>query len=171
MKLTWQRRHAIKEVIKSLVIYFLLGISIISIVLVFLGMKGLVYLPEFFGQPEKVEVRQIIEEVIIEKEIVREINWYQFYATGYSPKDPSQGTIDIMASGKEVYQGTIAVDPEIIPLGTKVEIKGLPNGWNGIYTAEDTGEAIKDLRIDVFRESKLEALQINCSVWVRIING
>jgi len=113
---------------------------------------------------EKVEK----EYVIVEKEIIKEVNWYQFYATGYSPDDPSQGTNRVMASGKEVYEGAIAVDPEVIPLGTKLEIIGLPNGYDGIYYAEDTGGAIKGLRIDVFRESKLEALQINCNVWVRI---
>jgi len=122
-----------------------------------------------FLYPKEVEVEKVKKEyVIVEKEIIKEVNWYQFYATGYSPNDPTQGTNRVMASGKEVYEGAVAVDPDVIPLGTKMEIKGLPNGLDGIYTAEDTGGAIKDLRIDVFRESKLEALQINCNVWVRI---
>ena len=47
---------------------------------------------------------------------------------------------------------TIAVDPNIIPLGTKVYIE-FPEQFkylNGIYTANDTGSAIKGKIIDVF---------------------
>ena len=47
---------------------------------------------------------------------------------------------------------TIAVDPNIIPLGTKVYIE-FPEQFkylNGIYTANDTGSAIKGKVIDVF---------------------
>lgn len=47
----------------------------------------------------------------------------------------------------------IAVDRNIIPLGSKVEVifydKEL-SYLNGIYSAEDTGGAIKGYRIDVF---------------------
>ena len=42
--------------------------------------------------------------------------------------------------------GTVAVDPKVIPLGTKVKIDGLPH----IYRAEDTGKAIKGNRIDIW---------------------
>jgi 3D (Asp-Asp-Asp) domain-containing protein len=48
---------------------------------------------------------------------------------------------------------TIAVDPRFIPLGSKVLIKFLDEKfkkYNGIYTARDTGGAIKGYRIDFF---------------------
>lgn len=123
-----------------------------------------------FFYPKGFEVESVKKEyVIVEKEVEKEVYWWQFYATGYSPDDPKQGTNRTMASGKEVYEGAIAVDPDVIPLGTRVEIIGLPNGWNGVYCAEDTGGAIKDLHIDVFRESKFEALRINQMVWIRIL--
>ena len=48
---------------------------------------------------------------------------------------------------------TIAVDPKIIPLGSKVEILG------DIYTAEDTGGAIKGKKIDICVNSHSEAYQ------------
>ncbi len=49
------------------------------------------------------------------------------------------------ASGTMPTPGrTIAVDPSVIPLGTRVIINGQ------IYTAEDTGGAIKGNKIDVF---------------------
>ena len=46
---------------------------------------------------------------------------------------------------------TIAVDPKVIPLGSKVEINGK------IYIAEDTGGAIKGNRIDLCVGSHSEA--------------
>jgi 3D (Asp-Asp-Asp) domain-containing protein len=121
-----------------------------------------------------VEVRYI-DRVIREKEVEyieveNEVYLYQFKATGYSPNDPAQGTTRTMASGKEVYIGAVAVDPDVIPLGTQLEITGLPNGWDGIYIAEDIGGAIKQNRLDIFRELKSEAMQINCWVWVHIID-
>ena len=49
---------------------------------------------------------------------------------------------------------TIAVDPKIIPLGSKVIIN------NKVYIAEDTGGAIKGNRIDIYCESHQEALKL-----------
>lgn len=51
------------------------------------------------------------------------------------------------------YQ-TIAVDPKVIPLGSKVYIPGI--GW---CLAHDTGSAIKGNRIDVAMDSKENALK------------
>ncbi|MED4227644.1 LysM peptidoglycan-binding and 3D domain-containing protein [Neobacillus cucumis] len=48
----------------------------------------------------------------------------------------------------------IAVDPSVIPLGSKVYVEGY-----GVATAADTGGAIKGNRIDVFISSEQEALK------------
>ena len=57
------------------------------------------------------------------------------------------------ASGTRATQGrTIATDTSVIPFGSKVVINGK------IYTAEDTGGAIKGNRIDIYFESHTEAL-------------
>lgn len=55
----------------------------------------------------------------------------------------------ITATGKRVDYGMIAVDPRVIPLGTKVYLTG---SWGdmGVHAAEDTGGAIKGNKIDVF---------------------
>ena len=62
---------------------------------------------------------------------------------------------------------TIAVDPRVIPLGSKVEING------GIYIAEDTGGVIKGNRIDLCVSSHSEAYKrgVLNNVPVYIIEG
>lgn len=63
-------------------------------------------------------------------------------ATGYSLKGHSWDTAR-----------SIAVDPRFIPLGSKVLIKFLDerfHKYNGVYTARDTGGAIKGHKIDFF---------------------
>lgn len=111
-------------------------------------------------------VKTEVKYVYIENEV--EVHWYRFHITGYSANDPSQGTNDIMSSGKKVFVGAVAADPTVLPLGTKIEIKGL--GLDGEYIVEDVGGLIKGLDIDVYCESKLEALTINGYAWVRIID-
>lgn len=59
----------------------------------------------------------------------------------------------VTATGTRATPGrTIAVDPDVIPLGSKVYINGFE------YTAEDTGGAIKGKRIDVLFPTHQEAL-------------
>ena len=157
---------------RLIIIYILLGLLLIWAIALTIGMDIANANPVFRFIPKVQEKEVPVEKIVyVEKEVIQEVYWYQFKATGYSPNDPKQGTNRTMASGKEVYEGAIAVDPDVIPLGTKVEIKGLPNEWDGIYTAEDTGGAIKELTIDVFRENYFEAFQINCNVWIRILES
>lgn len=111
-------------------------------------------------QREKVVVREV-------KEVKKEVNWYYFVASGYSADDPVQGTNDVTATGEEVREGIIAVDPDVIPLGTKVEIKEM-----GVFTAEDTGGKIKGNKIDIYFDSKKEAKDFGRKgVWVKIIGS
>lgn len=59
---------------------------------------------------------------------------------------------------------TIAVDTSVIPYGTKIRLEPANFGnkndakWQTIYTAEDTGGAIKGNRIDVYFDSHSEAI-------------
>ncbi len=57
------------------------------------------------------------------------------------------------ASGTRARVGEIAVDPQVIPLGTNVYIEGY-----GFARAEDTGGNIKGNTIDVYKNSKGECL-------------
>lgn len=60
----------------------------------------------------------------------------------------------ITATGTIPAVGTIAVDPKVIPMGTKLYVEGY-----GYGVAADTGGAIKGNKIDLFMESRVEALQ------------
>lgn len=70
-------------------------------------------------------------------------------ATAYAP-----GPHDNAQWGNKTYMGTqvrpgvIAVDPRVIPLGSKVRIE-FPDGHSTYAVAEDTGGAIKGNRIDI----------------------
>jgi 3D (Asp-Asp-Asp) domain-containing protein len=76
-------------------------------------------------------------------------------ATAYSDsveENGKWGAVDYF--GNPLKLGTIAVDPKVIPFGTKVYItgydfKGLPTGGL-VATATDKGGAIKGNRIDIF---------------------
>lgn len=71
-------------------------------------------------------------------------------ATGYTPYDA--GCNGITATGRQATKGVVAVDPRIIPLGTKLYIPGY-----GQAIAADTGGAIKGNKIDLCYNSKNEA--------------
>ncbi|MDU2064548.1 MAG: 3D domain-containing protein [Sporomusaceae bacterium] len=58
--------------------------------------------------------------------------------------------------GTEIRPGVIAVDPRIIPLGSRVMIQ-YPDGSKEYAVAEDTGGAIKGNRIDVAKWTVREA--------------
>jgi uncharacterized protein YabE (DUF348 family) len=60
-------------------------------------------------------------------------------------------------TGQLVHFGVVAVDPTVIPLGTRLYIEGY-----GYATADDIGRAIKGDRVDVFFESERD-----CERWGR----
>ena len=79
-----------------------------------------------------------------------------FEVTGYCACELCCGpwADGIVYTGGYATEGkTIAVDPDIIPLGSVVEIDGRQ------YIAEDIGGAIKENRIDIFFCSHDDALQ------------
>jgi 3D (Asp-Asp-Asp) domain-containing protein len=76
---------------------------------------------------------------------------YVMKATAYSPGEPGVGLWT--ATGMRVRTGTVAVDPNQIPLGSWVYVEG----W-GYGIAADTGGAIKGNKIDLFTWSYEEAV-------------
>lgn len=76
---------------------------------------------------------------LVKKTVITELKWYKsFTASAYCLTGRT-------ATGVKAGSGIIAVDPRIIPLGSRVEILGL-----GTYIASDTGSAIKGNKIDVW---------------------
>ena len=74
-------------------------------------------------------------------------------ATAY---DPTAGSKTAMGTRARV--GAVAVDPKVIPLGSKLYIESMDGFASyGYATAEDTGGAIKGNRIDLFYNSNAEA--------------
>ena len=67
--------------------------------------------------------------------------WYNAASSGRSPSDPSYG---VTATGVRVTYGVVAVDPAVIPLGTRMYIPGY-----GYGIAADTGGAVKGYIIDL----------------------
>lgn len=73
----------------------------------------------------------------------------------------------ITASGTQVTAGrTVAVDPKIIPYGTKLYIEGY--GWR---IAEDCGGSVKNAQIDVAVDTHADALAMGVNsggVWILV---
>lgn len=78
---------------------------------------------------------------------------YVMTATAYAPTPENHGYAT--ASGNRARDGVVAVDRNVIPLGTKLYVKsnveGIPD--YGYCIAWDVGGAIKNMRIDLFMES------------------
>ncbi|WP_337617511.1 3D domain-containing protein [Acidaminococcus timonensis] len=72
--------------------------------------------------------------------------------TGYSPQDP--GVTGITYSGLPMRRGVVAVDPVLIPLGTRMYIMGYGEGY-----ACDIGSAIKGNKIDLAFDNRGQALE------------
>ena len=65
----------------------------------------------------------------------------------------------VTASGVAVQSGVAAADPELLPVGSVIEVDSLPQKYNGIYTVMDTGPAVQGRQLDVYMWSCNEALQ------------
>ncbi len=66
----------------------------------------------------------------------------------------------VTASGMKAQYGVVAVDPRVIPLGTKLYIESSDGSYTyGYSVAADTGGAIKGNRVDLFFPSHSDALQ------------
>lgn len=86
---------------------------------------------------------------------------FTVHATAYTPDPRENGGGSVTARGnKLVPYKYIAVDPKVIPYGTKVYIPEFKNSpFGGVFIADDCGGAIKGNRIDVLLPNKQIARQ------------
>ena len=71
-----------------------------------------------------------------------------FIATAHSQKGQT-------ASGMTSHVGTVAADPAVLPLGSRIHVNA--GRYTGEYTVADTGALIKGRRIDIYMPTKAEA--------------
>lgn len=94
-----------------------------------------------------------IGSVTTEKGVFQYSRVHFVEATAYTPDLNGYGS-GYTATGVKAAEGQIAVDPRIIPLGSKVYVEGY-----GHAIATDTGGAIRGNRIDVVIEGQSRAYQ------------
>lgn len=75
----------------------------------------------------------------------------RFKATAYC-----KGTTT--ASGVNVRTGIAAADPDLLPVGSVIQVEKVPEKYVGIYTVMDTGPAVQGRQIDIYMWSCYEAL-------------
>lgn len=72
-----------------------------------------------------------------------------FIATAHSQKGQT-------ASGITSHVGTVAADPAVLPLGSRIHVTGA-GGYTGDYTVADTGASVRGRHIDIYMPTHAEA--------------
>ena len=90
-----------------------------------------------------------------------------FVATAYTHTD--EGCDEYTANGTRVKWGVVAVDPKVIPYGTRMFIVANDGSYvYGLSTAEDCGGAIQNKRLDLYMPTTEECFQFgirDCTVY------
>jgi 3D (Asp-Asp-Asp) domain-containing protein len=77
----------------------------------------------------------------------------KFTATAYC-----KGTTT--ASGVNVRTGIAAADPDLLPVGSVIQVDRLEDEYNGIYTILDTGPKVHGRHVDIYMWSCHKALEL-----------
>lgn len=106
--------------------------------------------------PEPVVLPSVVVLPRNDLQEARETRTDMFTVTAYCPCEKCCGAYanGYTATGEKATQGvTIAADPDVLPMGTELEIDG------HTYTVQDTGGAIAGNRLDLYFDSHEDALQ------------
>lgn len=89
-------------------------------------------------------------------------------ATAYSTSPSENGGYSVSAMGNPLCYGIVAVDPSVVPLGSKVYVTSSDGSWSyGVASAEDTGGAIKGNKIDLCYDGSVSSFgRRNCVVYI-----
>ncbi|MBQ9167086.1 MAG: G5 domain-containing protein [Oscillospiraceae bacterium] len=107
--------------------------------------------------------------IILESgEVLTYTDTMQVVATGYNKSN--EGCDDWTATGTLARVGAIAVDPRMIPYGTRMFIVSNDGAYvYGVATAEDCGGSIKGNRVDLYFDSNYECFQFgirDCTIYI-----
>ena len=76
----------------------------------------------------------------------------------------------VTAKGTFTREGTVAADPAILPLGSRIRVSGA-GAYSGVYRVTDTGSGIKGHEIDIYMRSPHEAHRFGRkTVTVRVLS-
>ena len=115
---------------------------------------------DLVAEKEREEAARRAQSVETSRGAMRYVREYDMEATAYLPTDGDGN--GITASGMLAERGVVAVDTDVIPLGTRLYIPGY-----GMAIAGDTGGAIYGERIDLCMESYGEAMEFGRR-WVKV---
>jgi 3D (Asp-Asp-Asp) domain-containing protein len=109
------------------------------------------------------EVNELTTHIEALRQVTEKYSVDTFQVTAYSPYDnvsgmENDGNPNKTATGTKPRPGTIAVDPNVIPYGSKIIII-YEDGTVERGIAEDCGGLIKGNIIDVFRHTYKEAVK------------
>ncbi len=73
----------------------------------------------------------------------------RFEATAYTQPG-------VTASGTATHEGIVAADPDVLPLGSRIRVRGT-GGHDGVYVVRDTGPKIQGRKLDLYIADDAEA--------------
>lgn len=133
------------------------SVLIAALLVAILGALGIASATEDSGQaPETVVVPPVVALPRDEPQEPQETQACVFTVTAYCPCEKCCGAYanGYTAIGEKATQGvTIAADPDVLPMGTEIELDG------HTYTVQDTGGAIAGNRLDLYFDSHEDALR------------
>lgn len=133
------------------------SVLIAALLVAILGALGIASATEDSGQtPEAVVVPPVVVLPGDEPQETQETRTCVFTVTAYCHCEKCCGVYanGYTATGEKAIQGvTIAADPDVLPMGTEIELDG------HTYTVQDTGGAIVGNRLDLYFDSHDDALQ------------
>lgn len=133
------------------------SVLIAALLAAILGVLGIASATEDSGQtPETVVVPPGVVLPRNEPQETQEMRMCVFTVTAYCPCEKCCGEYanGYTATGEKATQGvTVAADPDVLPMGTEIELDG------HTYTVQDTGGAIAGNRLDLYFDSHEDALR------------
>jgi 3D (Asp-Asp-Asp) domain-containing protein len=64
----------------------------------------------------------------------------------------------VTATGDRPTEETVAADPDVLPIGSRIRVSGLDERYNRTYVVMDTGSKIRGRRIDLYMRNCREAV-------------